>query len=219
MGIPQQINTCENITFPQLCWWVVKMTKTTSYPESRSTKMFTGTIEMLQRGHILKVNCCLKVQNAHVNSESDVLPSTNLPYTNLTVLNVLLVGNSLPSSVSTFPCTTGITRWYPWGYSGSLHTPVRHTEVLREKFQFGWGVFLIRSEMDRCVGVETGCGYSVLVRTESSMITSSSDSVLVCVSQIRSSYWGGGVFYTEYLLFCEILTTFPLPLGQTLHHM
>ena len=94
--------------------------------------------------------------------------------------------------MSTFPCTTGITRWYPWGYSGSLHTPVRHTEVLQEKFQFGWGVFLVRSEMDRGVRVETGGGYSVLVRTESSMITSSSDSVLVCVSQIRSSYWGGG---------------------------
>ena len=72
--------------------------------------------------------------------------------------------------------------------------------------------------MDRGVGVETGGGYSVLVRTESSMITSSSESVLVCVSQIRSSYWGG-VFYTEYLLFCEILTTFPHPLGQTLNDM
>ena len=89
-GSPQQIDACENITFPQLCWWVVKMTKTTSYPESCSTKMFTGTIEMLQRGHILKVNCCLKVQNAHVNSESDVLLSTNLPYTNLTVIFYLL---------------------------------------------------------------------------------------------------------------------------------
>ena len=67
MGIPPNRMTDRQTP---VCWLVVKMRKTTSYPESHITKMFRGSIELLQRAQILKVNCCLKVHNARVNSAS-----------------------------------------------------------------------------------------------------------------------------------------------------
>ena len=60
----KKISETDNSTTP--CE-VVKESSNYAYPERHSKKTFiAGTIEILQRASIFKVNCCLKVLKSHL---------------------------------------------------------------------------------------------------------------------------------------------------------
>ena len=42
------------------------------YKDVKSIKTLKGTTEILQRAHIFKANCCLKVDNAHLKLASPI---------------------------------------------------------------------------------------------------------------------------------------------------